>query len=257
MLVQTNVAGPVAIVTLNRPQAHNALNFDVRAAMSDAIERVESDNTIRAVILTGAGQKAFAAGSDIKDMVDMTAVESIALSEAIIGLNERIAKLRQPVICAINGVCLGGGLELALACDIRLCAENARFGFPEAKLGLMTGAGGCGRLVQAVGNGIARHMMLTAEIIDARRAYEIGLVTMVVEGGELLSKATGLAEKMATYAPVALAQIKRTLSAAEAGIMTDARDAEIQACAVCFGTQDKVEGMRAFIEKRPPAFKGQ
>lgn len=185
MLVQSKVAGPVAILTLNRPEAHNALNFEVRAALGKAIDRIEGDPSIRAVILTGAGHKAFAAGSDIKDMAEMTPIDSIALSEAIIGLNERIAKLRQPVICAVNGVCLGGGLELALACDIRICAETARFGFPEARLGLMTGAGGCARLVQTVGSGTARHMMLTAEIIDARRAYEIGLVTMVIAGNDL------------------------------------------------------------------------
>src|SRR5271165_2978013 len=167
----------IATITINRPDAANALNFAAREALSSCIDRIEADGTIRAVILTAAGSRVFVAGSDIRDMIEMSPAQSVALSESIVRLNQRISALPRPVICVINGWCLGGGLELALACDIRIAAQDARFGFPEAKLGVMTGAGGAARLVRTVGSGMARHMMLSGEFVEAQRAYEIGLVT--------------------------------------------------------------------------------
>lgn len=254
-LVLLEIDGPLAIVTINRMDAANALNFEVRQQLSSVLEKVEKTPSIRALILTAAGEKVFAAGSDIKDMIDMSSSDSVALSKSILELNNRLASLPKPVICAVNGWCLGGGLELALACDIRLAAEHARFGFPEAKLGIMTGAGGVPRLLRIVGGGVARHLLLTGDFLDARRAYDVGIVTKVVPSIDLLSEAKAIGLRIAALGPIALAQIKSTISIAESENLAEGVEAETQACAACFATSDKKEGMTAFLEKRTPEFK--
>ncbi len=252
--VDFRMDGAVAVITLHRPEASNALNAEVRAALSAIVAELATHGTARAVVLTAAGEKTFVAGSDIKDMATMTAAESVVLSESILQLHERIADLPQPVICAINGWCLGGGLELALACDIRIAADHARFGFPEARLGIMPGGGGLPRMLRLVGGAATRHLLLTAEFIDAARAQALGLVSCVVPRADLMQEAMALAQQSAALAPLALQQIKRTLRIAESADLMSGLRAEAQACAVCFATQDKDEGMQAFIEKRPARF---
>lgn len=256
-LVTLDIDGPIALITLNRPDAANALSTSVRSELLAIVEDLASSQTIRAVVLTGSGQKVFAAGSDIQDMAAMTGAQSVELSESILRLNNRLAALPQPVVCAVNGWCLGGGLELALACDIRIASDTARFGFPEAKLGIMTGGGGLPRLVRVVGSAIARHMVLTGESMDAGRAYNVGLVTGVVPPGELVAQAKALGARIAALAPIALTQIKRTMAIVENVDLASGMHAEAQACAVCFSTRDKVEGMAAFIAKRSPEFESR
>ncbi|KPB22127.1 L-carnitine dehydratase/bile acid-inducible protein F [Pseudomonas amygdali pv. sesami] len=253
-VVTLNIDGPVATITINRPDAANALSAEVREKLLTLVTELESNRSIRAVILTGAGSKVFAAGSDIRDMASMTGAESMALSESILHLNNRISALTQPVICAVNGWCLGGGLELALACDIRIASDSARFGFPEAKLGIMTGGGGIPRLIRVVGSGVARHMTLTGQFLSAQRAYEAGLITQVCAPDELMKEAKAMAMQIATLAPIALSQIKRTIAVVENTDVTSGMQAEAQACAVCFSTWDKKEGINAFLEKRLAAF---
>jgi len=253
-VVTLEIDGPVATITINRPDAANALSAEVREQLLAFVAELEASRSVRAVILTGDGQKVFAAGSDIRDMASMSGAQSMELSESILHLNNRLAALAQPVICAVNGWCLGGGLELALACDLRIASASARFGFPEAKLGIMTGGGGIPRLIRVVGSGIARHMTLTGEFLSAQRAYEVGLITRVCAPDELMTDAKALAMQIATLAPVALSQIKRTIAVVENTDVTSGMQAEAQACAVCFSTHDKKEGMEAFIAKRPAAF---
>lgn len=253
-VVTLEVDGPVATITINRPDSANALSAEVREQLLAIVSELESNRSIRAVILTGAGLKVFAAGSDIRDMAPMTAAQSMALSESILHLNNRLSTLAQPVICAVNGWCLGGGLELALACDVRIASDSARFGFPEAKLGIITGGGGLPRLVRVVGSGIARQMTLTGQFLNARRALEVGLITQVCAPNELMKDAKALATQIATLAPIALSQIKRAIAVVENTDMASGMQAEAQACAVCFSTWDKKEGMEAFIAKRPAVF---
>jgi enoyl-CoA hydratase/carnithine racemase len=253
-LVLLDIEVPIAIITINRKDAANALSAEVRQQLFSALEIVRNTPSVRVLILTAAGEKVFAAGSDIKDMVDMNGQESIALSESILRLNNQFASLDIPVICAINGWCLGGGLELALACDIRIAADHARFGFPEPRLGIMPGAGGVPRLLRTVGGGVARYMLLTGEILDARRAYDTGLVTSVVAMPELLNEARAMGLRIAALGPTALAQIKHTVSVAESADLAGGIEAETQACAVCFASPEKREGMTAFIAKRKPDF---
>lgn len=253
-LVLLDIEAPLAVITINRQDAANALSSEVRQQLAAALEAVENNSSVRALILTAAGEKVFAAGSDIRDMIDMSSRDSVELSESILRLNNRFASLRVPVICAINGWCLGGGLELALACDIRVAADQARFGFPEAKLGIMTGAGGIPRLLRVVGGGVARNMALTGEILDAQRAYDVGLVTKVVPMSDLLSEARSMGLRIAALGPTALTQIKHTLLVAESVNLDAGIAAETEACAVCFGSLEKREGMTAFLEKRKPDF---
>lgn len=252
--VDFQLVGPVAVITLNRPDASNALNAEVRAALSVIVAELAAHRMARAVLLTGASEKTFVAGSDIKDMAMMSAADSVALSESILRLHERISDLPQPVICAVNGWCLGGGLVLALACDIRFASDNARFGFPEAKLGIMPGGGGVARMLRLVGGAATRHMTLTAEFVDAAGAQALGLVSSVTTRAELMPQAMALARESAALAPIALRQTKRTLRIAESADLMSGMRAEAEACAVCFAAQDKEEGMRAFTEKRPARF---
>ncbi|AJW99597.1 enoyl-CoA hydratase-related protein [Burkholderia gladioli pv. gladioli] len=255
--VYLDLEGAVATVTIDRPQAANALNGEVRTLLDRALDAVEENPSIRAMVLTAAGEKIFVAGSDIRDMLPMSASDSVALSESALLLNNRLASFSKPVVCAVNGWCLGGGLEIALACDIRVAAEHARFGFPEAKLGIMPGTGGVPRLLRTIGGGAARHMLLTAEFVSAQRACEIGLVTRVVPAKSLLAEAKVIAGRVALLGPVALERIKHTIRVAESTSLFEGIQAETLACADCFDTDDKVEGMTAFIDKRAARFTGR
>jgi len=254
--VITEIIGTTAWVRLNRPNAANAINNQMRAELSGAFDIIDQNANICAVVITGVG-KAFAAGSDVSELRGLTAIESIALSNRIAAFHRRLSQSEKPIIAAINGWCLGGGFELALACDIRIASTMARFGLPEATLGIVSGGGGIPRLVRLAGPGVARQMCLTAEIIGARAAIRHGLVTRIVSPARLEAEARQIAERIASLGSISLAQCKRVLAAAEDADLKTAEVLEAQACGICFSTDDQSEGMQAFIEKRPPKFAGR
>ena len=247
----------VAYVTLNRPKVLNALNnatwHDLRGAFEDA----RDDETVRGVILTGAGDKAFIAGADISELATVTAVkaeESSSFGQDVLNLIESLGK---PVIAAINGFALGGGCETAMACTIRLASENARFGQPEVKLGVLPGGGGTQRLPRLIGKGRALQLILTGGMINAAEAYRIGLVNEVVPGAELISRAEALLREIFSNAPIA---IKYSLEAVNKGLETSQAEGlalEASFFGLCAATEDKGEGTRAFLEKRVPQFQGR
>ena len=247
----------VAYVTLNRPKVLNALNnatwHDLRGAFEDA----RDDETVRGVILTGAGDKAFIAGADISELATVTAVkaeESSSFGQDVLNLIESLGK---PVIAAINGFALGGGCETAMACTIRLASENARFGQPEVKLGVIPGGGGTQRLPRLIGKGRALQLILTGGMINAAEAYRIGLVNEVVPGAELISRAEALLREIFSNAPIA---IKYSLEAVNKGLETSQAEGlalEASFFGLCAATEDKGEGTRAFLEKRVPQFQGR
>jgi enoyl-CoA hydratase/carnithine racemase len=249
--------GPIAYVTLNRPKVMNALNKatinDLRAAFEDA----RDDSAVRGVILTGSGEKAFAAGADISEMSNYTAVEAEEGTRRGQGLTELIENLGKPVIAAVNGFALGGGCELAMSCSIRIAAESAKFGQPEVKLGVMPGYGGTQRLPRLVGKGRALKLILTGDIIDAAEAYRIGLVDELVPGVQLTERAEIVLKKIIANAPCS---VKYALEAVNKGQETSVAEGliiEASLFAVCASTDDKKEGMSAFLEKRAPKFQGR
>jgi enoyl-CoA hydratase/carnithine racemase len=249
--------GPIAYVTLNRPKVMNALNKatinDLRAAFEDA----RDDAAVRGVILTGSGEKAFAAGADIAEMSNYTAVEAEEGTRRGQGLTELIENLGKPVIAAVNGFALGGGCELAMSCSIRIAAERAKFGQPEVKLGVMPGYGGTQRLPRLVGKGRALKLILSGDIIDASEAYRIGLVDELVPGAQLTERAETVLKKIIANAPFS---VKYALEAVNKGQDTSVAEGliiEASLFAVCASTDDKKEGMSAFLEKRAPKFQGR
>lgn len=254
--VLTTISGKAAWLRLNRPEAANSINEIMRGELAAAFEAAASDPGIRAIIITGS-RKAFAAGSDVRELRELTPAQSIALSERIADFHRRIARAEQPVIAAIGGWCLGGGFELALACDIRIASRSARLGLPEPTLGLVAGGGGIPRLARIAGPGVARHMCLSAEIIDAPTALGRGIVTAIHDDDQLEIEAAHLAGRIASLAPFAIRQIKLLLDDAAPAPLSEAVRLEAQACALCMSTKDYHEGTTAFLEKRSPVFTGQ
>lgn len=249
--------GAVAVVTINRPKALNALNAAVLNELDRVFTGLVADSAISVVILTGAGEKAFVAGADIAFMQKLTALE--AREFALLGqaVFNRIENLPQPVIAAVNGFALGGGCELAMACDIRFAAENARFGQPEVGLGIPPGFAGTQRLPRLVGKGRAKELLFSGEMIDAQEAYRIGLVNRVCPAADLLDAAKTLARKIASKGQVA---VRLTKAAVNQGLEMDTGRAmayEAEVFALAFATADQREGMTAFLEKRPADFKGK
>jgi enoyl-CoA hydratase len=249
-----DVSDGVAVITLNRPKVLNALNAALLGELDSALDVLAADNAVRAVIVTGSGEKAFAAGADIQELAGLSGVEGQALAlrgQKIFGKLETLGK---PVIAAINGFALGGGCELALAASIRIASEAAKLGQPEVKLGLIPGYGGSQRLPRLVGKGAALKLLLTGEMVSAAR---IGLVDEVVPAAELMGRARALASTMASMAPIA---IRQCLAAVREGYdlpLNEALAHEAALFGVCCGTADKAEGTRAFLEKRKPAWKGE
>ena len=248
---------PLATITLDRPKVLNALNSETIGELSQAIEDVAADASIRAVLLTGAGGRAFAAGADIREIAAMSGAEARALAQRGQAVFRRIETLAKPVIACIQGFALGGGCELALACAMRIAAEDARLGQPEVKLGLLTGYGGSQRLPRLVWRSAAVKLLLTGAIIDAREALRIGLVDEVVPAAELMARGEALAKEIAGNAPLAIAE---TLRAVDAGLDVTL-EAGLAMEAESFGrlaaTADVREGTGAFLEKRPPVWKGE
>lgn len=248
--------GRVALLTINRPDKLNALNIKTRQELAEALDELRNDQEIRVVVITGAGEKSFVAGADINEFAGRTAVEQRAVMKAksIFTAAEDFPK---PLIAMINGFCLGGGCELALSCDIRIASEKARFGQPEINLGIIPGGGGTQRLTRLIGEGKAMQMILTGEIIDAQEALRLGLVNEVHPAAELQAKTMELAGKIAEKSPVALAMAKTAVKAAARTTLREGLDQEIDLFAICFSTEDKEEGVSAFLEKRKPDFKGR
>ena len=248
--------GRVALITINRPDKLNALNIKTREELANALDELRADAEIRVVVLTGAGEKAFVAGADINEFAGRTAVQQRSVMKArnIFVTAEDFPK---PLIAMINGFCLGGGCELALSCDIRIASEKARFGQPEINLGIIPGGGGTQRLTRLVGEGKAMQMILSGEMIDAQEAHRLGLVNEVHPVADLEAKTFELANKIAEKSPVALAMAKTAVKAAARTTLREGLDQEIDLFALCFSSEDKEEGVRAFLEKRKPEFKGR
>jgi enoyl-CoA hydratase len=253
--------GPTAIVRLNRPDKLNALSGEMMIELSETFARIATDSEVRAVILTGAGDRAFCAGTDIGELSDRTTSEDCtnqarAIAERGQAVCDQIASFGVPVIAAINGLAAGGGCELALACHLRLAAENAEFSLPETKLGVIPGYGGTQRAAREIGPGRALEMMLTGRVVLAAEASRIGLVNRVVAQATLLSEAESLAAQIATLAPLA---IRACLEAVTRGIelpLAEGLALEAELFSGLFATADMREGTRAFLEKRGPVFKG-
>jgi enoyl-CoA hydratase len=255
-LVLAEKRGQVLLLTLNRPEKRNALNSALRRSLLDALEAAARDSDVRAIVLTGAGEKAFVAGADISEFEGRAPVDQYRVMKgpSIYDALERIAK---PTIAAVNGFCLGGGMELALACDIRIAAATASFGQPEVSLGIIPGGGGTQRLPRIAGLGAALYLVLTGSIIDAREALRLGIVQEISEPERLMTRAMEIAEVIAGRSPVAVAAAKEATRAALNLPLADGMKLETALFQVCFASEDKVEGVRAFLEKRPPVFPGR
>lgn len=247
----------IATITINRPEKLNALNKTTIGELSKAVKSLEENNDIRAIIITGSGEKAFVAGADISEFANFNIAEGTQLAaHGQSELFDAIENLSKPVIAAVNGFALGGGLELAMACHFRIASDNAKMGLPEVTLGLIPGYGGTQRLPQLVGKGRAMEMIMTAAMISAEEARQYGLVNHVVAQAELLSFTNGIAQKIIKNAPVAIAKAITAINAnftdGENGFET-----EIKSFGECFGTADFKEGTTAFLEKRKAQFTGK
>jgi enoyl-CoA hydratase len=246
----------VAIVTINRPDKRNALNIKTREEGAAILEELATDESVGVVVFTGAGDKAFIAGADISEFAGRTATmqREVMTSRSLFTAIDSFPK---PVIAMINGYCLGGGCELAMACDLRIASETASFGQPEINLGIIPGGGGTQRLTRLVGEGKAMEMILTGEIIDARTAFSIGLVNHVVPADQLQAKTMEIASRIADKSPVALRMAKEAVKLASRSNLDEGLRREVDLFALCFSTEDKNEGVAAFLEKRKPVFKGR
>ncbi|MDX2152112.1 MAG: enoyl-CoA hydratase-related protein [Bryobacteraceae bacterium] len=246
----------IAVLTVNRPAKLNALNGGVLAELDEVLQRMESDPALKALIVTGAGEKAFVAGADINELAAASPIDAHGLSLKGQRLFRRLELLPKPSVAAVNGFALGGGLELAMACTLRVASPNARLGQPEVKLGIVAGYGATQRLPRLVGRGRALEMLLTGEPVDAAEAHRIGLVNRVVEQGELLGYSRALLLKMLANGPVA---VRLTMEAVDVGMSVGFEEGqrfEAAAFAMTAATADKQEGTRAFLEKRVAAFTG-
>lgn len=256
MIVEFERRDAVAILTLNRPEALNAVSPELLDELESALDRVAADAGVRAVIITGAGEKAFCAGADIAHMREAGAIEARAFARRGHQVYARIEALAAPVIAAVNGFALGGGCELALACDIRMAAESARFGQPEVTLGIVPGWGGTQRLARTTSLGFAKDVVLTGRMVRADEALRAGLVTHVHPAEGLLDAAVELAGQITRSPLSAISSAKRLCNLALGGEDGGPFEREIDGFALAFTTPDQVEGMAAFLERRPPAFAG-
>jgi enoyl-CoA hydratase len=251
-----DVADNVATITINRPDKRNALNAAVRRELLQALDNLRGDVNARVLVITGAGDKAFIAGADIAEFAERTAVEQRGvMSERRIF--DEIAQFPKPVIAMINGFALGGGCEVALACDVRVAARSARLGQPEIKLGIIPGGGGTQRLPRLIGVGNAMRLILTGELIGAEEAARLGMVDVVVDDGDLDARTYEIARAMAAHSPLTLQLARSAIRASEEMPLAAGLAYERELFITAFGSADKREGVAAFLEKRAPRFTGE
>lgn len=249
-LIQYAVIGQVGLITINRPEALNALNRAVLQELNEVLDAVDLGTT-RCLVITGAGEKAFVAGADVAEMCCMNESEARIFSETGNALFRKIETFPVPIIAAINGYALGGGNELALSCDIRICSENAVFGQPEADLGITPGFGGTQRLARVIGStSKAKELLFTCRNIKAEEALQIGLVSAVYPQIDLLTEAIKMADRIAGHAPIAIRNIKKAVNEGLDMPIEDAIQHEVNLFGYCFTTEDQKEGMQAFLQKR-------
>src|SRR5215216_1925886 len=256
MAVDVKIDEGIAVVTMNRPQALNAFNSEQLDLLAAAFHALSQDRAVRVVILTGEGDRAFAAGADIKEMVDLTPAGGLAFGRKGQALTGAIERLPQPVIAAVNGYAFGGGCELAIACDIRLASDNARFAQPEVSLGIPPGWGGTQRLPRLIGPGLAAEMIYTGRQVHADEAHHIGLVNAVHPPDQLMSAAREMASQIARNSPAAVRASKNLIALVFAGDQAAGLAAEAASFGAAFAAPDRSEGMRAFVEKRAADFAG-
>ena len=252
-----DIKDEIARITFNRPNVLNALNFKTVDELAHCLDALKTDNAVRVLILTGAGEKAFVAGADINELARQTPLDGKDTALRGQGVFRRLETLGKPSIAAINGFALGGGCELALACSIRIASRTARLGQPEVKLGILPGYGGSQRLARLCGKGMAHELILTGDMIGAEEALRIGLVNRVTEPGELLATAEGMARKIIANAPLA---VKYSMEAIERGAEMPQEEGlflEATLFGLCCASEDMREGTRAFLEKRPAKFQGR
>jgi enoyl-CoA hydratase len=252
----TEVRDQIFIITINRPDKLNALNKDTIAEVGLAIVEAQNNAEVKGIILTGSGTKAFIAGADISEFASFSLEEGKALSAHGHAVFNSVENCSKPVIAAVNGFALGGGCELAMACHLRIAAENAKFGQPEVKLGLIPGYGGTQRLPQLIGKSKAIELLMTADVIDANEAYRLGLVNYVVPQEQLMDKCFEVLNKIKAQAPLAIAEIIRSVNA-HYEKNSDGYQTEIDRFGACFVTEDFTEGTQAFLGKRKADFKGK
>jgi len=247
----------IGLLTINRPEKMNAISQELTAELSQLLDEIENDEKLRVLVITGSGDKAFVAGADINELVNRDARLGLRVSRERQQIFSRIENLHVPVIAAVNGYALGGGLELALACSIRICSETAQFGAPEVKLGIIPGDGGTQRLPRLVGQGRAMEMIITGDFIDAREAHRIGLVNKVLPPDKLKGEAMELAKKIASRPPLAVRYAKEAVNRSQEGDTASGFALESYLHALSCTTEDKKEGVSAFLEKRKGKFKGK
>lgn len=249
------IRGPMALVTINRPKRYNAISLATLDELHDAVARAAADDEVRAITITGAGDKAFASGSDLSEVLHRDFKK--ALEPIVQGIAERLERTPKPTIAAINGVCFGGGLEVALGCDLRIACPSATFATPEGKLGIIPGGGATARLPRIVGRGWGMEMLLMGEPIDAQRALSIGLVTRIVPREELIAEAERMSAHLASFAPFVPRTMKAMVHSGMEASLVGALTLEKYAQGALVQTEDKKEGLSAFLEKRKPKFKGR
>jgi len=246
----------IGYLTLNRSEVRNAFNQEMIDELRDALRLIDRDEEIKVLIITGAG-KAFQAGADIAELSVMTPLDILRWNEGIVRINAALEKLRQPVIAAINGAAMGGGVELAISCTLRVIAESAKMALPEVKLGIIPGTGGTQRLPRLIGKGRAAELLLTGDIINAQDAYHMGLVNKVAPGDKVVEAAEELALRIMANAPIAVEMAKDALEIGKDLPLEHAVQYSQKNCVTCFSTEDMKEGMAAFLEKRKANFKGK
>ena len=257
MPIDVERVGAAAVVTVNRPEALNAVDLEHAGLLRDRLAELSADDSARVVVLTGAGERAFVAGADIKYMHGLGVLEARRWGELGHACGELLESMPKPTVAAVNGFALGGGCELALACDLRLASSSAKLGQPEINLGIMPGWGGSQRLARATTLGFAKELIYTGRIVDAQEALARGLVNAVYEPAELMAKTLELCEALASKSAVALGYAKEATNLALAGDRRTNLETEARLFAMLFSTDDQKEGMAAFVEKRPPEFHGR
>jgi enoyl-CoA hydratase len=253
--IRYTIHGPMALITIDRADKRNAISLDTLDELQVAVGFAADDDAIRVITITGAGDVAFASGSDLSEVLHRDFKK--ALEPIVQGLAEQLERTPKPTIAAINGICMGGGLEVALGCDLRIATPNARFATPEGKLGIIPGGGATARLPRIVGRGWGMEMLLMGDPIDAERALQIGLITRIVPPEELIPEARRMADHLASFAPFVPRTMKAMVHFGMEASLAGALMLEKYAQGALVQTEDKVEGINAFLEKRDPEFKGR